>query len=595
MVVVDSMEGLRRTHSCGSLRAADVGQEVVLMGWVQRARDHGGLIFVDLRDREGMTQLVFNPEVQPDTHTKAGVLRDEWVVAVRGVVQPRPPEMVNPHLDTGEIEVMVEELRILNPAKTPPFELEDFRVDISETLRLRYRYLDLRRPRVMKKILFRHRVAQLTRQYLNSQGFVEVETPILTRSTPEGARDYLVPSRLNPGHFYALPQSPQLFKQLLMMAGMERYYQICRCFRDEDLRADRQPEFTQIDLEMSFVREEDIFQVVEGLLATLFRELLEVELETPFPRLGYQECLDRFGLDRPDLRFGLELKDITDLVRGADFRQFREVVEHGGIVKALCGEGMARFSRKELDDLVDLAGVYGARGLAWVKVQSQGWQSPLAKYFPEGLQEAINARLRAKEGDLLLFVADKPMVANTALGQLRLHLGQREGLIPEGTYRLAWVTEFPLLEWDHEERRHVAVHHPFTAPWEEDIPLLDTDPGRVRARAYDLVLNGEEIGGGSIRNFRREIQDKVFEILGFSKAEAEEKFGFLLEALEYGAPPHGGIAFGFDRLVAIMCGVKSIREVIAFPKTQKAACPMTRAPARVEAEQLLELGLRLEK
>jgi aspartyl-tRNA synthetase len=589
------MEGLRRTHSCGSLRAADVGQEVVLMGWVQRARDHGGLIFVDLRDREGMTQLVFNPEVQPDTHTKAGVLRDEWVVAVRGVVQPRPPEMVNPHLDTGEIEVMVEELRILNPAKTPPFELEDFRVDISETLRLRYRYLDLRRPRVMKKILFRHRVAQLTRQYLNSQGFVEVETPILTRSTPEGARDYLVPSRLNPGHFYALPQSPQLFKQLLMMAGMERYYQICRCFRDEDLRADRQPEFTQIDLEMSFVREEDIFQVVEGLLATLFRELLEVELETPFPRLGYQECLDRFGLDRPDLRFGLELKDITDLVRGADFRQFREVVEHGGIVKALCGEGMARFSRKELDDLVDLAGVYGARGLAWVKVQSQGWQSPLAKYFPEGLQEAINARLRAKEGDLLLFVADKPMVANTALGQLRLHLGQREGLIPEGTYRLAWVTEFPLLEWDHEERRHVAVHHPFTAPWEEDIPLLDTDPGRVRARAYDLVLNGEEIGGGSIRNFRREIQDKVFEILGFSKAEAEEKFGFLLEALEYGAPPHGGIAFGFDRLVAIMCGVKSIREVIAFPKTQKAACPMTRAPARVEAEQLLELGLRLEK
>jgi len=595
VVVVDSMEGLRRTHSCGSLRAADVGQEVVLMGWVQRARDHGGLIFVDLRDREGMTQLVFNPEVQPDTHTKAGVLRDEWVVAVRGVVQPRPPEMVNPHLDTGEIEVMVEELRILNPAKTPPFELEDFRVDISETLRLRYRYLDLRRPRVMKKILFRHRVAQLTRQYLNSQGFVEVETPILTRSTPEGARDYLVPSRLNPGHFYALPQSPQLFKQLLMMAGMERYYQICRCFRDEDLRADRQPEFTQIDLEMSFVREEDIFQVVEGLLATLFRELLEVELETPFPRLSYQECLDRFGLDRPDLRFGLELKDITALARDADFRQFREVVEHGGIVKALCGEGMARFSRKELDDLVDLAGVYGARGLAWVKVQSQGWQSPLAKYFPEGLQEAINARLRAKEGDLLLFVADKPMVANTALGQLRLHLGQREGLIPEGTYRLAWVTEFPLLEWDHEERRHVAVHHPFTAPWEEDIPLLDTDPGRVRARAYDLVLNGEEIGGGSIRNFRREIQDKVFEILGFSKAEAEEKFGFFLEALEYGAPPHGGIAFGFDRLVAIMCGVKSIREVIAFPKTQKAACPMTRAPARVEAEQLLELGLRLEK
>ena len=592
----ESLAGLKRSHSCGELRARDAGAEVVLMGWVQRRRDHGGLIFVDLRDRDGLTQVVFNPEANPDVHTKAGVLRDEWVIAVRGVVNPRPPDMVNPQLDTGEIEVLVEELRLLNASKTPPFQLEDYRVDISEALRLKYRYLDLRRPGVMKNILFRHRAAQATRKFLNGQGFVEVETPILTKSTPEGARDYLVPSRVMPGHFFALPQSPQLFKQLLMMSGLDRYYQLCRCFRDEDLRADRQPEFTQIDVEMAFVSEEDIMGVVEGLMVALFQELLDVKLKPPFPRLTHRECMDRFGLDRPDPRFGLELKEVTDLIRDSEFRQFRQVVDQGGIVKAMNGPGLAKLSRKELDELTDLAGVYGARGLAWVKMQKD-WQSPLAKFFPASLKQALNDRLQAREGDLLLFIADTPQVANTALGQLRVHLGQREGLIPADTFSMVWVTDFPLLEYDRDAGRFVAVHHPFTAPKEEDIHLLASADtlGQVRARAYDLVLNGQEIGGGSIRNWRRDVQEKLFKVLGMAPAEAEEKFGFLLEALEYGAPPHGGVAFGFDRLVAILCGARSIREVIAFPKTQKAACPVTQAPSRVEPEQLLELGLRLEK
>ena len=590
----DTLEGLKRTHSCGELRLGDAGREVVLMGWVQRRRDHGGLIFVDLRDRRGLTQVVFNPEINPDTHNKAGVLRDEFVLAVRGVVNPRPPEMVNPNLPTGEIEVMVSELRLLNSAKTTPFELEDYRLDISEALRLKYRYLDLRRPSVMKNILFRHHAAQVVRQFLNGQGFIEVETPILTKSTPEGARDYLVPSRVQPGQFFALPQSPQLFKQLLMMGGLDRYYQLCRCFRDEDLRADRQPEFTQIDIEMAFITEEDVFRVVEGMMTALFRELLGIESPLPFPHLTYRECLDRFGLDRPDLRFGLELQDLTDLVRDTQFRQFREVVEQGGVVKALNAPGLSRLSRKELDELIDLAGVYGARGLAWVKIQKDGWQSPLAKYFPESVKDAVNLRLAAREGDLILLVADAPLAACTALGQVRLHLGQKEGLIREEVHRLVWVSDFPLMEYDAGLGRWAPMHHPFTAPVDADVPLLATDPGQVRARAYDLVLNGVEIGGGSIRINRRDIQQQVFQTLGISPVEAEEKFGFLLEALEYGAPPHGGVAFGFDRLVAIFCGAKSIREVIAFPKTQKAACLVTKAPSRVDPEQLLELGLRLE-
>ena len=591
----DSLAGLKRTHSCGVLRAQDEGTEVVLMGWVQRRRDHGGLVFVDLRDREGLTQVVFNPEINLDVHTKAGILRDEFVLAVRGLVNLRPPEMVNPQLDTGEIEVIVEELRILNSSRTPPFELEDFRVDISEALRLKYRYLDLRRPSIMKPILFRHRVAQVTRRYLNEQGFIEVETPILTKSTPEGARDYLVPSRVQQGHFYALPQSPQLFKQLLMMAGLDRYYQLCRCFRDEDLRADRQPEFTQIDMEMAFITEEDIFQVVEGLITTLLDETIGVQVDRPFPRLTFQECMDRFGLDRPDMRFGLELTEVSHIVKESDFRTFKEVVDQGGMVKALCAPGLARLSRKELDDLTDFAGVYGAKGLAWVKLVSNGWQSPLAKFFSDGVKNSLTEHLGAREGDIFFFVADAPEVANTALGQLRLHLGQREGLVAEDTFNLVWVTDFPLLEFDLQENRYAAMHHPFTAPVDDDISLLETEPARVRARAYDLVLNGQEIGGGSIRNFRRDVQEQVFKVLGLTPEEVEEKFGFLVEALDYGAPPHGGVAFGFDRLVAILCGQKSIREVIAFPKTQKAGCPMTKAPSRVETEQLLELGLRLEK
>jgi len=593
--VFDSVDGLQRTHSCGALRREDIDQEVILMGWVQRRRDHGGLIFVDLRDREGLTQVVFNPEINDQAHAKADMLRSEFVIAIRGIVIPRPEGMANPNLPTGEIEVVVEELRLLNSSQTPPYELEDFKVDTSEAIRLRYRYLDLRRPKLMQNLLLRHKAAQVARNYLNSQGFVEVETPILTRSTPEGARDYLVPSRTNPGKFFALPQSPQLFKQLLMMAGLERYYQLCRCFRDEDLRADRQPEFTQIDMEMSFITEEDIYAVVEGLMAALFREILRLEVSPPFPRLTYGECIARFGVDRPDRRFGLELVDVTDLVAVTEFRTFADVAAQGGIIKAINGKGLARLPRKELDELTGFVGIYGAKGLAWIKLTPSGWQSPLAKFFTPAQQEALNARLQAREGDLLLFVADAPAIVHTALGQLRLHLGKKEKLIPPDTYDFCWVTHFPLLEYDPEAKRYVAMHHPFTSPLRQDLPLLETDPGAVRARAYDLVLNGNEVGGGSIRIHHRHIQEKVFDALKISPEEAQQKFGFLLEALEYGAPPHGGVAFGFDRLVMILAGARSIREVIAFPKTQKATCILTQAPSEVDVAQLLELGLRLDR
>jgi aspartyl-tRNA synthetase len=512
--VFDSLAGLNRTHSCGVLRAQDEGREVVLMGWVQRRRDHGGLVFVDLRDREGLTQVVFNPEINLDVHNKAGVLRDEFVLAVRGLVNLRPPDMVNPQLDTGEIEVVAEELRLLNSSKTPPFELEDFRVDISDALRLKYRYLDLRRPSIMKPILFRHRAAQVARRFLNEQGFIEVETPILTKSTPEGARDYLVPSRVQAGFFYALPQSPQLFKQLLMMSGLDRYYQICRCFRDEDLRADRQPEFTQIDMEMAFISEEDIYQVVEGLIVTLLDETVGVKVAKPFPRLTFQDCLARFGLDRPDTRFGLELSEVSQIVTESNFRTFKEVVVRGAWSRPCAPLGWPGFPARTWTTSRPSPPVYGAKGLAWVKLVSNGWQSPLAKYFPDGVKTALTDHLGAREGDIFFFVADAPEVANTALGQLRLHLAQREGLIPEDTFNLVWVTDFPLLEYDLQERRYAAMHHPFTAPQEDDIHFLESDPGRVRARAYDLVLNGQEIGGGSIRNFRRDVQEQVFKVLG---------------------------------------------------------------------------------
>ncbi|MFC1895112.1 aspartate--tRNA ligase [Thermodesulfobacteriota bacterium] len=585
---------MRRTNHCNALGLDDLGDTVVLMGWVQRRRDHGGVIFVDLRDREGVTQVVFNPEVSPSVHEKAHALRNEYVIAVRGSVMPRPEGMTNESLKTGKIEVMVTEIRILNESKTPPFMIEDH-VEVSENLKLQYRYIDLRRPRVRRNIILRHAASACVRGFLMEHGFLEIETPFLTRSTPEGARDYLVPSRVNPGRFYALPQSPQLFKQLFMISGYDRYYQIVRCFRDEDLRADRQPEFTQIDLEMSFVGEEDIMAVAESMMAHLFEATLGASLQVPFPRLTYAEATARFGLDKPDLRFGLELKDVSDIAAGAGFEVFRRAVTGGGRVKALNAKGCVDFSRKEIDDLSDVTAVYKAKGLAWIKVRQEGWQSPIAKYFNEEEKGALAARLEMEPGDLVFFVADRVDIANEALGQLRNHLGKHLGLIQDDVFSFVWVTRFPLMEYDEEERRYHALHHPFTSPLDEDLEHLLSEPLRVRARAYDLVLNGAEIGGGSIRIHDRHIQERVFEALGIDRQAYEEKFGFLLNALEYGAPPHGGMAFGFDRLVMILCGERSIRDVIAFPKTQKAACLMTQAPAEVTAGQLEELSLRTRK
>ncbi|MEA3428145.1 MAG: aspartate--tRNA ligase, partial [Thermodesulfobacteriota bacterium] len=559
--MTDLLGEMRSTHNCCELNAKHIGKKVVLMGWVQRRRDHGGVIFIDLRDREGITQVVFNPVKNKKVHEKAHAIRSEYVLGVSGVVDGRPEGMINPNLRTGEVEITVNELKILNTAQTPPFLIEE-NIDVSETIRLRYRHLDLRRPRLQKNIILRHKASASVRQYLNANGFLDIETPFLTRSTPEGARDYLVPSRVNPGHFYALPQSPQIFKQLLMISGFDRYYQIVRCFRDEDLRADRQPEFTQIDFEMSFVGEEDIMGISEGMIKNLFQDVIDMEIEIPFPHITYADAISRFGLDKPDTRFDLELKDISDIVKNSGFKVFSSVVKKGGIVKALNAKGCVDFSRKEIDNLTELVAIYRAKGLAWIKIREDTWQSPIAKFFTDKEKEKLAQRLAIEPGDLVFFVADVPQVTNEALGQLRNHLGKRLGLINEKEFRFMWVTHFPLLEYDETEKRHQALHHPFTAPFEEDYELLGADPLAVKSRAYDLVLNGCEIGGGSIRIHQRDMQEKVFKALDMDRKTYEEKFSFLLSALDAGAPPHGGIAFGFDRLVMILCGQPSIRDVI---------------------------------
>ncbi len=584
---------LRRTHRCGELRREHATQPVVLMGWVHRRRDHGGLIFIDMRDREGMVQVVFNPAVAPDAHEKASRLRHEYVVAVTGTVVERPAGSANANLATGAVEVMATTLTILSEANPLPFAL-DSDDEASEALRLKYRYLDLRRPQVQRNLIIRHRVVKAIRDYMDANDFLDIETPFLIRSTPEGARDYLVPSRLNPGQFYALPQSPQYFKQLLMISGFDRYFQIVRCFRDEDLRADRQPEFTQIDIEMSFPQVEELMTLVEGMMVRAFKAGRDLDLPTPFPRLTYQEAMQRFGKDAPDTRFGMELCDITALAGEAEFAIFRQAIEAGGQVKGLNVRGCAGYSRKELDDLTAFVKLFKAKGLAWMKVTEDGMQSPIGRFFPASTLHAITQRMGAEPGDLLLFVADQPEVVADALGNLRVHLGERLALIPQDVLAFVWVVDFPLLEYSAEEQRYVAKHHPFTAPCDEDLPLLQTDPGRVRAKAYDLVLNGRELGGGSIRIHRRATQELMFQVLGLSKDEAYEQFGFLLDALDLGAPPHGGIALGLDRLVMLLTGAPAIRDTIAFPKTQKATCLMTSAPARVDAKQLKELHLKVD-
>ena len=591
----ESMAGLKRSHMCCDVNETMVGEKVTVMGWVQRRRDLGQLIFIALRDRTGLLQVVVDGTADSELFNKAESVRSEYVLAVTGRVELRTPENINPNMKTGKIEVIADSLRILSESETPPFHVEE-NSSVKDDLRLKYRYIDLRRPDILKNIVLRHNIVKTVRSFLNDESFLEIETPILTKSTPEGARDYLVPSRVHPGTFYALPQSPQLFKQLLMVSGMDRYYQIAKCFRDEDLRADRQPEFTQIDMELSFIDIDDIIDINERLIQRVFKDTLGIDVQIPFRRMTYAEGMERFGSDKPDLRFGMELKNISDIVRGTDFVVFKSALEDGGSVRAINAEGCSKFPRKQIDALVEFVKTYKAKGLAWINYTESGEiKSPIAKFFTEDKIKEILDFMQAKPGDLVLICADKDKVVFDALGALRCELARKLELTRPDDYNFLWITEFPMLEWDEEENRYVAVHHPFTAPMDEDLDLLDTEPGKVRAKAYDIVLNGIELGGGSIRIHRNDIQKKMFSLIGLSDEDAQERFGFLLDAFKYGVPPHGGLAFGLDRMVMLMAGASTIRDVMAFPKVKDASCPLTGAPDYVDDIQLKELSLEVEK
>ncbi|MEZ0536527.1 aspartate--tRNA ligase [Caldicellulosiruptoraceae bacterium PP1] len=591
---MESIKGLKRTKYCGEVSVEDVSKEVTLTGWVDVRRDLGGIIFIDLRDRTGVVQVVFDEKSGEELLKKADRLRSEYCIGVRGIVEKRPLETVNPKLKTGEIEVRATELRIFSKSETPPFPVEEG-INVNEATRLKYRYIDLRRPDMQRNIMFRHKLYQVVRNFLANNGFIEIETPMLTKSTPEGARDYLVPSRVFPGKFFALPQSPQIFKQLLMVSGFDRYFQIVKCFRDEDLRADRQPEFTQIDIEMSFVDVDDVIEINEKLIATMFKEMLGIDIKLPLPRLSYKEAMERFGSDKPDTRFGLELVDLTDIAKTCEFKVFNDAANKGGSVRAINAKGAAKaFSRREIDALVEFAKIYKAKGLAWIAVEEDGLKSPIVKFLKQEEIDSILSRLNAEVGDLLLFSADKNEIVFDVLGNLRLEVARKMNLIDDSKFNLLWVTDFPLFEYSEEEGRYVAKHHPFTSPREEDIELLETNPAEARAKAYDIVLNGTEIGGGSIRIHQQDVQKRMFKALGFSEEKAYERFGFLLDAFKYGTPPHGGIAYGFDRLCMLLLGLDSIRDTIAFPKVKDSSCPLTDAPSEVEPKQLRELHIKTD-